>query len=214
MRSAALAILLAWAGAAGAAEATSTPTPTPTATPTANSTSTTPAGFAASSAALGRAEAYTPGKGPGTIPPSLTAGALADELRRSSRERQSEKAALAEERARLEKLASDIAATRAALKQETERLQELLAAGSARAKRPKNGKLKKGELPPSPVVDLAKTVKGMKPDAAAALLSRLDRALAAAILEQMRAADAAAVVDRMDPGTGAALFALLARSSP
>lgn len=220
MRRFALAVLVVCAGAARAEEhaapaavskptANATPTPTPTATPTPTPTA------AAATSAVSRAESYTPGKGPAAIPPSLTANALTDELRRTSRERRAEKASLAEERARLEKLEQEISTARAALREETKKLQELIASGGAR---PKHGKAakpgKKGDAQPSPLGDLARTVKGMRPEAAAALLAKLDRSLAAAILEQMRAADAAAVVEKMEPGTGAALFALLARSTP
>jgi flagellar motility protein MotE (MotC chaperone) len=222
MRRLVLAVLVVWAGAARAEEhaapasaskptANATPTPTPTSTPAATSTSTA----TAATSAVSRAESYTPGKGPAAIPPSLTANALTDELRRTSRERRAEKASLAEERVRLEKLEQEIATARAALREETKKLQELIASGGARPKRGKAAKPgKKGDAQPSPLGDLARTVKGMRPEAAAALLAKLDRSLAAAILEQMRAADAAAVVEKMEPGTGAALFALLARSTP
>jgi flagellar motility protein MotE (MotC chaperone) len=218
MRRFVLAVLFACAGAARAEEhaapaATSTPASTPASTPTATSTSTSTA--VAATSAVSRAESYTPGKGPAAIPPSLTANALTDELRRTSRERRAEKASLAEEKVRLEKLEQEIATARAALREETKKLQELIASGGARPKRGKAAKPgKKGDAQPSPLADLAKTVKGMRPEAAAALLAKLDRSLAAAILEQMRAADAAAVVEKMEPGTGAALFALLARSAP
>ncbi|HTP24443.1 MAG TPA: hypothetical protein VMK12_02135, partial [Anaeromyxobacteraceae bacterium] len=72
------------------------------------------------------------------VPPALTATALRDELRRSKEHRQEDQAALARERSRLEKLATDIASARAALERETKNLEERVKVA---------GKLKKDEAP-------------------------------------------------------------------
>jgi flagellar motility protein MotE (MotC chaperone) len=139
------------------------------------------------------------------VPPSLTGRALAEELRRSAGGRANEKEALAAERARLEKLAKEIGEARAALKVETDRLGALVNTSAAKGRKPGA----KGGVPP--LDTLAKTVKNMKSDQAAALLGRVDRSLAAALLERMKPGEAAAVLDRMDGATSAALVALIAR---
>jgi flagellar motility protein MotE (MotC chaperone) len=162
---------------------------------------------------------------PGTPPPALSPRALQDELKRASRDRRSEREQLDAERERLERLAKEIAEARAALKDETRKLEALVAAGTGdRANGGKPGKpgarlgpgLRSGagraDEEPTPVDTLARTVKGMRPAEAAALLTRLDRPLAAAILAKLKPADAAPVVEKLEPGLGAALFALLARS--
>ncbi len=152
------------------------------------------------------------------LPPSLAAGALRDELRVSSLRRQEELAALGRERARLEKLAAEITAARAALKTETARLDEKVKAvekeeKEAAAKRAASAKTPSPQAradgkPPGEA--LAKTLKGMKADQAAALVSRLERRLAVDLLRHMRPADAGTVLEKMKPETAAELFSLMA----
>ena len=153
-------------------------------------------------------------QGPPTVlPPSLTPNALRDELRAASQRRQDELAAIARERTRLEKLSTDIATARAALESETARLDDKV----------KKAEAAKPTGPQPPTTDgqprgkpsgetLAKTLKGMKPDQAAALVSRLERRLAVNLLRQMRPADAGGVLEKMRPETAAELFALMASS--
>ncbi|MGC3998670.1 MAG: hypothetical protein QM767_14915 [Anaeromyxobacter sp.] len=169
---------------------------------------------AQTASALGRAEAAShSGNAAGPLPPSLTSRSLAEELRRRGKDRDAQQEAIEAERKRLEVLRDEIARARAALKDETARLQELVAAvgASGQGSRP----VKKGPGgKPIPEQDgigtLAQTFKGMKPDQAAAVMAKLDRGLAAAVLGRMRPADAALVVEKMDAGTGAELMALLA----
>jgi len=137
-------------------------------------------------------------------PPSLTSKALLEELRRSAKDRQSEQGTLADQRKKLETLAQEIEKSRAALREETARLQSAVASG-AKAEKPAGQK-----AGPSPIDTLAKTTKGMKAEQAAAMLTRLDRGLAAAILNHMRPGDSALVLEKMEPATAAALVALLA----
>ncbi len=132
-------------------------------------------------------------------PPSLTSRALLDELRRTAKDRQAEQGSLAEQRQKLEALSQEIEKSRAAMREETARLQGAVAAGA-----------KGGKPGTSPLDTLAKTTKGMKAEQAAAVLTRLDRGLAAAILGRMRPGDSALVLEKMEPATAASLVALLA----
>ncbi|OFX26338.1 MAG: hypothetical protein A2V77_19610 [Anaeromyxobacter sp. RBG_16_69_14] len=159
-----------------------------------------------------------PSQPTGAIPPSLSASALRDELRVSSLRRQEELAALGRERARLEKLAADISAARAALETETARLDEKVkkaekeekeeAAKRATSAKTPSPQVRADGKPPGQA--LAKTLKGMKPDLAAALVSRLERRLAVDLLRHMRPADAGTVLEKMKPETAAELFSLMA----
>jgi flagellar motility protein MotE (MotC chaperone) len=142
-------------------------------------------------------------------PPSLTAAALRDELRAASLRRQSELAALAAERARLEKLSGELTAAQAARD----------AAKDERAPKPAQdrprsptGASATGPAAPAgaPVEALAKTLRGMKVDQAAAMVARLERPLAIEVLRRMRPGDAGALLDKMSPEAAAELFALMA----
>jgi flagellar motility protein MotE (MotC chaperone) len=158
-------------------------------------------------------------------PPSLSSSAVCDELRRAARDRkqsftrlEEERASLAKERTRLEKLAADIAKTREALREETARLEAILekggsalasagpvAATDARTAVPTRASIRQAQLD-----SLAKTMKGMKPDQAAAMLNKIDRDLAAEVLRRMRPADVGAVMEKLKPETAAELFATMA----
>lgn len=151
---------------------------------------------------------------PVTTPPNLTGAALRDELRASAQRRQEELAALARERARLEKLAADVAAARAGLREETARLDVLArkaaaekaaaaAAPAAPPRKPTPDDEKRAQA-------MARTLKGMKADQAATLLARLDRPLAVSLLRRMRPGDAGAVLEKMKPDAAADLFSLMA----
>lgn len=138
------------------------------------------------------------------VPPSLTTGALVDELRRNARERKAELARLekereanARERVRLEKLAAEIERNRASQPSDSGR-------GDG-SRKPASPELRS---PPSEdsIPALAKTLRSMKPEHAAGVLERLDRKTAAHLLRKMRASDAAAVMDRMKAETAAELL--------
>jgi len=136
------------------------------------------------------------------IPYSLTARALLDELRqtRGGQARAgAEREALAKERGRLEKVAADIAIARAALKNETARLEALAGTATSSA------------VPPE---TLAKTLKVMKPEQAAAVLAKLDRPLAVNLLRHMKPAETGAVLDHMNTERAAELFRSMAANQP
>lgn len=153
-------------------------------------------------------------------PPSLTARALADELAASAKRRREELAALAKERARLEKLQADIASARAALREESARLDaQAKQAAAARAEETKRAAAqaqKPAARPPpkpgekGPTDAIAKALKGMKSEPAAALVTRLDRPLAVELLRKMRPADAGALLEKMKPDTAAEMVSALA----
>src|SRR5690606_35495908 len=94
---------------------------------------------------------------------------LRDEIRAAAKEREAEqkklardRAALAAERKRLEKLATDVEAARASLREETARLDERLAA-------PPPPPEKKAAAPAAPIPDeridgVARAVRGMRPE--------------------------------------------------
>jgi flagellar motility protein MotE (MotC chaperone) len=163
-----------------------------------------------------KVEGTAPARSYAVIPPALSSRALLDELRRTSKDRQADQTSLAQQSQKLQALQQDIEKSRAALREETTRLQGLVAAGESKARGGKATDRKgtaKGSLQPepTPLESLAKTTRNMKPDQAAEMMTRLDRGLATAILTHMKPAEAALVLEKMEPATSAALVALLAR---
>lgn len=150
-----------------------------------------------------------------TLPPAVTQAGLCAELNRNGLSIQAQRKKLEEERkdiaaqrAELEKLSADITKSRAELRAETEKLEGLLAgapAPSGPARAQLNGAVAQGQLE-----TLAKAVKGMKPEAAAALMQRTDPKLAAQLLQRMKPADAGAVMNHLKPDLAADLLAQMA----
>jgi flagellar motility protein MotE (MotC chaperone) len=169
---------------------------------------------------LGVPHPTTPAEPGDATPPSLTARALVDELAASAKRRRDDLAALAKERARLEKLQADIASARAALREESARLEaqakQAEAARAEEAKRAATQAQKPAARPPpkpgekGPTDAIAKALKGMKSEPAAALVTRLDRPLAVELLRRMRPADAGALLEKMKPDTAAEMVSALA----
>jgi flagellar motility protein MotE (MotC chaperone) len=159
-----------------------------------------------------------------TPPPSLTPGALANELREANRRRFEELAELQRERVQLELLRAEIASARRELARESAQLDdkaarlEREAAKLREATRPLHGDSPAAPVgaepgpTPAQVEALARTLKGMKPEQAAALVGRLERTLAVAVLSKLRPSDAAGVLGRMPSGNAAELFTLMARN--
>ncbi|BDG07972.1 magnesium transporter MgtE N-terminal domain-containing protein [Anaeromyxobacter paludicola] len=141
------------------------------------------------------------------IPYSLTARALLDELRqtRAGQARAgAEREALAAERARLDRTAAEIAQARAALRDETARLETLVGHGATCA----------AAAPTVPPEVLAKTLKVMKPEQAAGVIAKLDRPLAVELLRHMKPAEAGPVLDRMSTERAAELIRSMAANQP
>jgi flagellar motility protein MotE (MotC chaperone) len=184
---------------------TSTPPPPPRAAPSASREPARPS--ASREPARPKEDEASP------VPPALTAAALRDEILATAHHRTEELRSLASERARLEKLAADIAAARTALLGETALLERKLkegppaekpaAAAPPAARRAGPEPKPRGEI-------LAKTLKGMKPSQAASLLARLERPLAVEILRRMRPADAGTVLEKMKAETAADLLTAMA----
>jgi flagellar motility protein MotE (MotC chaperone) len=161
--------------------------------------------------------AAKPGRGTVAPPPSLTGSALRQEIKQNGGEERG--AAPLSERARLEQLASEITRAREALKQDTARLESMLKNGG-------DGRMPYGD-PTEPVASpggpaaskeamkeqiltVSKAMKGMKPEQAAAIISRLDRVLASEILRRMKPADAGAVMASIKPELAAELATAIA----
>ena len=67
---------------------------------------------------------------------------------------------------------------------------------------------------PSPLDNLAKAIRGMKPEQAAPIISRVDRKLAADVLLRMPGADAGKVLGVCKPEVAAELAAEIASRAP
>lgn len=130
------------------------------------------------------------------------------------------------ERARLEQLASEITQARESLRQETARLEELI-----RQRGSCDGELRAAAVAaadPKAAADadaakdaareqmesVSKAMKGMKPEQAAAVVTRLDHRLASEILRRMRPADAGAVLGFLRPELAAELATEIATRRP
>ena len=184
-----------------------------------------PPALPAAATAKPAVERPAPSEADKSVPAALGAPALCAELSRSAKARaeeiariENEKAALAAERAELQKLARQIETARAQLREETDRLASFVDLASEESKPGSSGywrnRLAKAgptTVPADSFETLAKTVKAMKPAAAAELVSKLDRHLGAAVLERLRPQDASAVLDRIKPDLAAELFNLLAQ---
>lgn len=156
--------------------------------------------------------------------PALSTSALRNELRQSLSV--SSETGQVSERTRLEQLSAEIAKAREALRQETARLEELirqrgscdgeLRAAAAAASDPKTAAdaaaVKDAER--EQIENVSKTMKGMKPEQAAAVVTRLDPRLASEILRRMRPADAGAVLGFLRPELAAQLATEIATRRP
>jgi hypothetical protein len=153
-------------------------------------------------------------------PPSLTGSALRQELKQNGGEERG--GAPLSERAKLEQMAAEIARAREALKQDTARLESMLRSGGGG-----DGRMPVGDPMMEPVaspggaaaskeamkeqiITVSKAMKGMKPEQAAAIISRLDRVLASEILRRMKPADAGAVMASIKPEVAAELATTIA----
>jgi hypothetical protein len=178
-------------------------------------------------------DAMDPAQAP--TPPSLATSALRSELWRKPSAAGDERSALRAERARLEDLAADIGRAREQLRQDTSRLEAMLqgrkrpggetqppgAPPATQTEMPIGDPLQPqaapapaGPPPRGQVDTVSKAMKGMKPEQAAAILSRLERGLGAEILRRMPAADAGAVMAQLKPEIAADLATEIATRPP
>ena len=137
--------------------------------------------------------------------PAVTPQTFCDELVRASRNRKAESDKVAAEAARLEKLATDIAHARDALRTETERLEGLLKQVDASHAAAPKAAAAAMVVSAHPEV-IAKSMRGLAPDQAAQVLKKLDHALAARVIATMRPQDASAVLGKLEPSEAAQLL--------
>jgi flagellar motility protein MotE (MotC chaperone) len=143
--------------------------------------------------------------------PTLNISALRDELRRSGGE--DDRPGSKKNRERLEQLSRDINKAREALRDDTARLETLLAKGEGGGGGGGDGG-ETSKKAPTPLDLLAKAMRGMKPEQAAPIVSRIEKKLAADILQRMPAADAGKVMGALKPETAAELAAEIAARGP
>jgi flagellar motility protein MotE (MotC chaperone) len=159
---------------------------------------------------------------------TITPRSLCEEIRRTLQQKQDEFAKLDEERrrllkeradfekqrAQLEQLSQSIAAAREELKKETQRLEELSKPPPETSNDPASdeavAEIAATPLSPQAVETVAKRMRAMKPEAAAAVVKRLDPGLAAMILMKMRPADSGAIIGKLDADLAAELITLAA----
>lgn len=159
------------------------------------------------------------------VPPALSKKGLCGELHKTGKELaqarkklEDDRRALDADRLSVEKLKAEIADARIQLRAETERLEALLAKRTESPLPEADKQAAPSERPkPTPSIakpqdldSLAKTMKSMKPETAAALLTKSEPALGAGVLRRMRPADAGAILDRIRPDFAAELLALMA----
>ena len=156
----------------------------------------------------------------GPTTPPLKLNALREEMSHPPA-RHDEHAATKAEREKLEQLAAEINKAREGLRQDTAKLEAMLAARDAAqapvasAGTPSSGD--NGEPPkkvPSPLDNLSKAIRGMKPEQAAPIISRVNRKLAADILLRMPGTDAGKVMGVCKPEVAAELAAEIASRTP
>ena len=135
--------------------------------------------------------------------------------------RHDEHAATKAEREKLEQLAAEINKAREALRQDTAKLEAMLAARDAApspvasAGTPSNGENgEPAKKVPVPLDNLSKAIRGMKPEQAAPIISRVSRKLAADILLRMPGSDAGKVMGVCKPEVAAELAAEIASRTP
>jgi len=177
---------------------------------------------AASSKTPKSGEAGAVGEQPPTGPltPPLKLNNLRDEMSRPPA-RHDEHVATKAEREKLEQLAAEINKAREGLRQDTAKLEAMLAARDAApaplasAGTPSSGDSgEPAKKVPLPIDNLAKAIRGMKPEQAAPIISRIDRKLAADVLLRMPGADAGKVLGVCKPEVAAEIAAEIASRTP
>jgi len=168
--------------------------------------------------------------------PSLSSAALRAELAHPTGENEADLRTVGDEQGRLEKLGADIATARTGLQQDTARLEATLRDRGEGTGDPTKGAVAEpgdprngvgghpgaGRLAPAPPAGtprgqidvVSKAMAGMKPEQAAAILTRLDRALAADVLRRMKASDAGAAMGQLRPEVAAEIATEIAVRLP
>jgi flagellar motility protein MotE (MotC chaperone) len=158
-----------------------------------------------------------PGEGPSPAsPPPMTMGGLRDEVRRENAVGRIDPAA--SPRTKVEQMLTEIVKTREALHAETLRLQGMMAEdapeGTVPGGAPNSATTAGGKPAKHPLDILAKALRGIKPEQAAPIVSRLDKRLAATVLQRMPPVDAGKIMGAMKPDTAAELATQIAMRVP
>lgn len=152
-----------------------------------------------------------PGRSPASPPPLNTDG-LKEELRRGAGTRPTPIDGGAPPRAKLEQMLAEVSRARTALREDTARLEALMAEGNepSGGGAAGGGSAGAGSGAPKPAAKhpldvLAKALRGIKPAQAAPIVERLDRRLAANVLHRMPPPDAGKILGACKPDVGAEL---------
>jgi flagellar motility protein MotE (MotC chaperone) len=154
------------------------------------------------------------------VPPGLTLAALRSQLAKSPTADSQPPSATEHSTAPPEQMLAEIAKARESLRQETARLETLIKANGNCQQRENYsegssmGPVDLHEAPGEQIDSVSKAMKGMKPEQAAALVSRLNRGLAAEILRRMKATDAGAILGMLKPELAADLATEIATKKP
>jgi flagellar motility protein MotE (MotC chaperone) len=160
-----------------------------------------------------RKSAWTADRYAAVVPPGLTLAALRSQLAKAPAPEAS-----TQPQEPSSDSVGDIEKAREALRQETARLEALLKTASSCT----GGNMPIGdpmsplsptairEAPTEQIDSVSKAMKGMKPEQAAAMVGRLDRALAAEILRRMKSTDAGAILGLLKPELAAELATQIA----
>ena len=161
---------------------------------------------------------YPVGEGPSPAsPPPLTIASMRGEKRRES---VGTPGSGPSPRSRLEDLLGELAKARAAMHEDTQRLEALMLDDSAKGEAaPEGGATPaaagQGQPPrKNPLDILAKALRGIKPEQAAPIVTRLDKHLAAVVLQRMPPADAGQIMGAMKPEVAAELATQIAAHAP
>jgi flagellar motility protein MotE (MotC chaperone) len=144
---------------------------------------------------------------PESSPPPLRIGALHEEIKRrgGAGGGGGEHGGPRSDRESLSKMAADVNNAREALRQDTARMEAMLAGADAAG-----GEGEGGKKVPTPLDVVAKAMRGMKPEQAAPIVAHMDRKLAADVLQRMPSADAGKVMGLLKPELAAELAAEIA----
>jgi flagellar motility protein MotE (MotC chaperone) len=114
---------------------------------------------------------------------------------------------------KVEKMLTEVTRAREALRDDTQRLEALMAQDNEPSAEGGAGATGKPAAK-NPLDILAKALRGIKPDQSAPIVSRLDRHLGAVVLQRMPPVDAGKILGAMKPETAAELATLIALRRP
>ncbi|MEO5769961.1 MAG: hypothetical protein ABIS92_16525 [Polyangia bacterium] len=143
-------------------------------------------------------------------PPPLTIAGLREEIHREGGAVALDP--MAPSRMKLEQMLQEVTKARVSLHEETAKLEAMLTQdGGDGAAGPGGGAAAPGGKPAKNPLDvLAKALRGIKPEQAAPIVTRLEKRLAATVLQRMPPVDAGKIMGAMKPDTAAELATQIA----